>query len=415
MASINTTDLEPGMVLDKDLRSPQGRLLLSRGEPLECKHITLCKRWGIPGAEIANITSEEIAGKAQKSFSPVARELSKALAQKRFCSLDLQHPACKEILRQFLLHAARKIDAGVIISGDSTTISAPAADEQLPPLPTPEAIVGKSETLATLPQTYAQIVEALDAPNASAAYVAEVISRDSSLSAKLLRLVNSPFYGFRQRVDSLDRAVALVGSSQLSTLALGISVFSLFKGVPSSVYSLEEYCRHSVACGIVARTLAGYCQGVNRERMFALGLLHDIGRLVICLQHPVHCKYMMEISLYGRSPLYAVEQQMLGWNHASLSQELLTFWGLPEELCQGVGNHHPPFTTSLNAESKLLHVADVLAHALVLGNWDALRIPPLDISAWESLAIDSSVIAAVMQQTEPLIEDMFRALFQEAV
>lgn len=415
MASINTADLEPGMVLAKDLRSPQGRLLLSSGEPMEVRHITLCKRWGIAGAEIANVSSEDIANKAQMVFSSDAREKSKLLAQQRFCSLGTDEPACREVLRQFLLRAARDIEMGRLKpSLEPLPVREIRKASELPPLPSPAEIVARNSTLATLPQSYGQIVEALNDPNSSAAYVAETISHDSSLSARLLRLVNSPFYGFSQRIDSLDRAVALVGSSQLSTLALGVSVFSLFQGVPRTVYSLQEYCRHSVACGIVARTLAGYRPRVNRERMFALGLLHDIGRLLFCLQHPEHCLAAIETSRQEGTPLHEVERTLFGWDHSSISRELLTLWRLPESLSRGVGEHHPPLSAEASEESLLLHVSDVLAHALALNEAASVRVPPIDAESWGQLELGANVIAAVMQTAEPLIDDTFLALFKDA-
>lgn len=415
MPTVNTGELLPGMVLARDLRSPQGRLLLPKGQTLTFGHIRLCKRWGIIAADICNGSGNAEQGRAEQPLSPETIRRSKTLALSRFCSLDIDKPVTRELVRQFLLRTARAIENGeeppcpVRDAGSSGN-----GQHGLPPLPDVETLIGRNPTLATLPQTYAQIVEVLNDPMSSAAFLAEVISKDSSLSAKLLRLVNSPLYGFRHRVDSLDRAVALVGSNHLSTLALGLSVFSLFKGIPSGYFTLADYCRHTIACGIVARFLAGYVEGVNRERVFALGLLHDIGRLVLYMQYPQHGRRALELAMATRRPLYDVERELWGYDHTALSQALLLHWRLPEAMAEAVGNHHPPFGPDSPVEGLLVHAADIIAHSLTLDMHSPFSIPPVQLDVWSRLGLEEHLIAAAMNFSEPLVADTLVALLPDA-
>ncbi|MFP5238617.1 MAG: HDOD domain-containing protein, partial [Acidobacteriota bacterium] len=140
--------------------------------------------------------------------------------------------------------------------------------------------------LATLPQVVIQTLEALKNPNVSYGYVASIIGKDTALSAKLLKLVNSALYSFPEPVETIDRAVTVVGASRLTSLALGVSMINYFADIPHDVLDMRSFWKHCLSCGVLARLLAVTAGHPNEERCFVAGLLHDVGRLIMLKNHP---------------------------------------------------------------------------------------------------------------------------------
>ncbi len=419
MARILITDLEPGMVLASELRTSQGRLLLREGLPLDEGHIRLCKRWGVSSAEVKDVTSEEMARKASKRISAKAMQLAQECAADRLHAWSLEDPVSQELVRLFVLRMARRLDREGCVNPRETPLPAAfPAPRHGCALPPPGKIAGKKLTMASLPESFGKIIEALEDPKASSAYIAEVISGDSSLSARLLKVVNSPYYGFAQRIDTLQRAVTLMGSRQLGTLAVGISVFTMFQQVPATIYSLRDYCRHSLACAIVARHLAGHlaepAPGMDRERLFAIGLLHDLGRMIALVHYPEQAMAAMVRAMRMQVPLHDMERELWGYDHAELAGFLLRQWRFPEPIVLGVGAHHPPFSADSPREALLVHLADVLAHLLDVRHDSILAVPPLEADVCRRLGLEVEVLATTMDLAANEIEDTLEAFMSAA-
>ena len=133
---------------------------------------------------------------------------------------------------------------------------------------------------ASPPILYYQLREKLDDPNTSFEDLADIIKTDTAMSARLLKIVNSAFYGFDGKVDTLTHALNIVGTEQLTDLALAAIVTSKFQGIPRDLINMETFWMHSIGCGIAARKIARYVPGVEAEKMYLGGMLHDIGSLI---------------------------------------------------------------------------------------------------------------------------------------
>ena len=131
----------------------------------------------------------------------------------------------------------------------------------------PSSLVGEDTQLASLPNIFMEITDVLSDPRSSAINIANVISKDPSLSAKLLKIVNSAFYNFPSRIDTISRAVMIIGSKQLSALALGTSIIRIFQDIPSDLVNMKSFWEHSLACGIGARMIASYKNIHNTEQI----------------------------------------------------------------------------------------------------------------------------------------------------
>ena len=206
--------------------------------------------------------------------------------------------------------------------------------------PTLDAIINDELELASLPEVFHRIVSSINDPKTSASHIAEVVSMDPSLSARLLRLVNSPYYGFAEKVDTLSRALALVGTDKLVNLALGISAVNAFKDISVDLFDMRSFWEHSVTCALTASWLAERVPGASEESYFVSGLLHDLGWLVMLKLHPeASCEVLCKQKIDHR-PGYRIEKEMWGFDHAELGGMVLREWGLPPG--PGSIGHAPP-------------------------------------------------------------------------
>jgi HD-like signal output (HDOD) protein len=278
----------------------------------------------------------------------------------------------------------------------------------------PEALLKGMVELSSLPFIYIKINEAVNNPRSSIKDISEIISGDPGLTSRLLRLVNSAFYGFPSKIETVNRALLMVGMQQMRDLALATSVMSLFKGIPGHLVSMESLWRHSVACGLAARMLATVRQsGTNVELLFTAGIIHDIGRLVIYKKIPETAQEMIIRCRDSKEPLYLVEKEVLGFDHSDLGRMLAQSWNLPPSLEEVLACHHfPQEAKQYPVETGLVHIADYIAHAIQLGDSGEQYIPPLDEKVWELVDIPASVLSSTSDQLRHEFEDVVQSLWE---
>ena len=277
----------------------------------------------------------------------------------------------------------------------------------------PEDLLKGFVQLSSLPVIYSKINEAVSNPRSSMKDISNIISDDPGLTSRLLQIVNSAFYSFPSKIETVSRALFIVGTQQVRDLALATSVMSLFKGIPEDLVNMESFWRHSVACGIGAKILATYrrCE-MNVERFFAAGIIHDIGRLVLYKKIPEKAREMILRSRAEGKLLYAVEKETIGYDHSDLGRVLVGFWNLPPSLEEVVAYHHAPRNARrYPVETAVVHIADIIAHAMQLGSSGEHYIPCLDEKAWEIVGIPVSVVSPTIDQIEREVNDVVQSLF----
>jgi len=277
----------------------------------------------------------------------------------------------------------------------------------------PEDLLKGLVQVSSLPDVYTKINEAVNNPRSSMKGISDIISDDPGLTFRLLQLVNSAFYGFPSKIETVSRALFIVGTQQLRDLALATSIMSLFKGVPEDLVNMESFWRHSVACGLTAKILATYrrCE-MNVERFFAAGIIHDIGRLVIYKKIPETAREMLLRCKTNRELLFLVERELIGFDHAELGRVLVQFWNLPPSFEEVVAYHHSPREARrYPAETAVVHIADIIAHAMQFGNSGEQYVPPMDERAWELIGIPTSVLSPTIDQLEREMKDVVQLLF----
>ncbi len=223
-------------------------------------------------------------------------------------------------------------------------------------------LIKGSVKLATLPEIFIKINEMVDDPSSSASDIGKFIGQDPALTARLLKIANSPLYGFPSRIDTVSRAITIIGTRGLRDLILATSVIGNFTRMPSDHINIKAFWSHSLYCGVLARLIAVKCNALHTEPFFVSGLLHDIGQLIILNKLPEMSRETQMRANDGMVPLYEVEQEVIGFDHAKVGSELLRNWRLPDTIIDATEFHHEPGKAELSPlGASIVHVASVFA------------------------------------------------------
>ncbi|MEZ5359426.1 MAG: HDOD domain-containing protein [Candidatus Zixiibacteriota bacterium] len=228
-------------------------------------------------------------------------------------------------------------------------------------------IVGGISNLPTPPIVFTQIQKVLNNPNTSAFDVAAILQEDPAISAKVLKLTNSAYYGLPKEVESVRQAVVIVGLEAIKNLVLSASVFEAFSSGNIDKEYQDLFWRHSLGTAFAARLLAHKMKATavfDGEAAFSGGMLHDIGKMVISVYMPEEAKKIKELKdQLKEKPDHAIEEQVLGYNHTQVGALLAREWKLPQKLVEAISYHHfPQLNDSDNNLPYLISMANFLTH-----------------------------------------------------
>jgi len=276
-----------------------------------------------------------------------------------------------------------------------------------------EQTLKKITRLPTLPTVLAQLSGMVSDPKTSAQDVGEAVGRDQALTARLLRLVNSSFYGFRQRIASIDHAVVILGFNALKNLVFTTSVVQLFPDTGNGRFDHIAFWEHSIGCAILARRLAGQANYPQVEEVFVAGLLHDVGKLVEDQFLHEEFSQVMDAVNSGRELMAEAEEKLLGLSHERIGELLCEQWNLPSSVQVPVAHHHRPSSVhEQRIETTCVHTGDVICRAMSLGCGGGDAVPVLDEDAWEVLGVPPSALEPLMDATLEEYEEIADLLAQ---
>jgi putative nucleotidyltransferase with HDIG domain len=230
-----------------------------------------------------------------------------------------------------------------------------------------QQIVSNIRNLPTPPLVFHQIQKVSSDPDVPSSRLAKILSEDPAMSVKVLKLTNSAFYGLSREVVSVQQAVTLVGMEAIKSLVLSASVLDMFKSKDLDQEYQERFWRHSLATGLCGRLLAKglRARGVaDPDSAFSAGLLHDIGKLIVCCFLPDGFHSVKEALERDTTSLeYEVEERVLGYSHAQIGGFLAAEWKLPQTLIDAISSHHNPgVAESDRSVAHIIHIADGVAH-----------------------------------------------------
>jgi HD-like signal output (HDOD) protein len=393
MAIVHTDNIKDNMILSEEVKDIKGRLLLKKGQQMGPSHIRILKMWGVTEVNVAG--EEEGEKETESAIDQKQIEKTREDVRQNFRHVDLNHPAARELFRLAVQFRTGEDSSKGIIAipssklGDSVQLTSPDIRKK---------IMLQEVKLPEIPSIVFELNDIMADPLASADDIARIVSKSPSLATLLLKIVNSAFYGFPSKIDSISRAVTIIGTREIGSLALGISVITIFEGIPEKLMNMFAFMRHGFACGIISRILSAQKDMPQTEQLFVSGLLHDIGRAIIYKYFPDHAGVLLSRSIKSGNLLYQEEVSCLGCGHTGIGRILLKKWKLPFNLENNISCHHNPSAAPNPAQASIVHVADIIANAMGLGSSGERLVPPLDTNAWDSLGLSPSCFDVVIRQ-----------------
>ncbi len=264
-----------------------------------------------------------------------------------------------------------------------------------------QKLVASAGKLASPPTVFNRINETMNDQHITMEGIVEVIRVDPALVTRLLKIANSPMLGFPGRIDEIDRAVMILGTKHMRDLALAMLALDHFAGLTAAGVDPASFWRHSLGVAIMGRGIAAKRREFNPERLFLMGLLHEVGSLVLFQTQPDLAKAALELHRVTNQSLAACERSLFGIDHSDIGMELLRQMGLPKGIYEAVGSHH---ACPQGADAATVHVADVICHALELGDSGECKVPPLGGASWEALGLTVASMEAVIRDSEAVLE-----------
>lgn len=273
---------------------------------------------------------------------------------------------------------------------------------------TPESLVAGIDQLVSLPELSIKINHLLAQGDYTSSSLADIIVHDSDISARLLRLVNSSFYGMPSKVDTIQRAVTLAGANEIRNLVMATTVMRRFNRIPEELVDMGLFWRHAVTTGVLGQAISLHCDTLHTDRLFVGGMLHDLGRLVIYLTLPEKAKEILYITGGNEWILAEAELEILGFSHMDVGAELFKSWSLPDSLQNIARYHHQPhLTPNHEHDVAIIHIAQAIARGQLAGF--ALDEMPwaIEPAAWELTGLSAEALTPhlpeMLQKSEEAI------------
>jgi len=262
------------------------------------------------------------------------------------------------------------------------------------------SIIKDTKSLPTLPGIITKLSALAENNKASVNEMARVVSSDQVLSAKVLRLVNSPFYGFSGRVSTISNALILLGVNVVKSLAMSSSIFEMME---KNFLGLWE---HSLGCGVAANIIANRLGLPDIEEISTAALLHDIGKVIIKIKLSDDYSELLSLIKEKDICMLDAERELLGSDHAEIGELLARSWFLPEKLIEPIAFHHDVMRSSTQfAKTSVVHVADVLVKCSGFGFSGDDYVPRIQPEAWKKLDLKEALVEEIVAELEDRLVD----------
>lgn len=255
-------------------------------------------------------------------------------------------------------------------------------------------IIMDTKTLPTLPGVINKLNTLSDNDKSSVQEMAKIVSSDQVLSARILRLANSPSYGF-YRVSTISNAMILLGVNVVKSLALSSSIFAIMEKDSVSLWE------HSLGVGVAANLIARKLGLSECEEIATAGLLHDIGKVIISLKCEEAEKSILKLVKERHIYVFEAEREIIDTDHAEVGAWLAKSWFLPDKLSEPIAFHHDvSLSQTHRIKTAAVHIADVLIKASGFGNSGDAFVPPIQEIAWDTLKLNEQLLSELVDEIE---------------
>lgn len=274
-----------------------------------------------------------------------------------------------------------------------------------------EDIFNHPDAIPALPANFYNIIEAINDPDANVGEIADIISSDIGLTTKILRLVNSSYFGLSTQVATITHSLNIIGLSPLSTLVLASGLISQFKGIPEYFVTTESFWSHNIASGIAAREICKLKKLGNEELLYIAGMVHDIGSLLIYKEYPEEGKKALTQCNELGINLINAEKSALGFDHAEVGGALIKKWRLPEIIQETTEYHHRPLHAPTHKqEAAIVYVADYIVQSNQLGSSGQVTSWEIDHRVMNYLDLPVKILPWISEKTKQNFQELYTIL-----
>lgn len=262
----------------------------------------------------------------------------------------------------------------------------------------------RSENLPVLPQAVSSILRLADDPNASQRDLEKAFEKDPAIAAKILKVANSAYYG-GANIPTIGRAISYLGISAIRSLVVGVAFQQVTASKPNTQnFDKLDFWRHSLATAVACRILGKLKVPARSEELYCMGMLHDIGQLVMDRFLADEFDKALELARAQGLPLWVAERQLIGYDHAEVGALLTKKWGLSETMWSGIKFHHEPEEDTESHEmTQILAAAHSLAYEAGFGN-QGQSGAKMDLTAFEAMKLPEEQLPVVLQVIQTEVE-----------
>ncbi|HOQ09616.1 MAG TPA: HDOD domain-containing protein [Syntrophomonadaceae bacterium] len=270
-----------------------------------------------------------------------------------------------------------------------------------------ENIVQAVNDLPSLPQVVLRVMELTEDPDSTAQDINEVLTQDQGMTARVLKLANSAFYGFPRRIATVTEATVLLGFKTIRSLVMAASVSDMLSQKIEG-YALEygELWKHSQCCAMTARHIARKIKFGGLEVAYTAGLLHDIGKVVLNTYMKETYREVLDKVQSESIPFLQSEQSILGFDHAQVGAQVAEKWNLPPELVETIACHHEPEQAKVNPKlTAIIHLANVVCSTMGIGLGIDSLLYPVSSQALEILGLQPADVDVIISEMADICSD----------
>ena len=262
-----------------------------------------------------------------------------------------------------------------------------------------EDMVKKIRDLPTLPEVAMEMLQNLEDEDSSLDMVTEKIAMDHSVTAKLLKLANSSYYGNNSKVTTLQQATAMLGVKNVKNLIRTTVLSNKFPTAHCPSFNFKAFWRHSVATAVCAELISRALH-MKHDFAFTAGLLHDIGRLVLVTCYPENYEQVLRYQAEQDCQLLDAERAILHIDHIEAGLALASHWNFSEAVCDAIRGHLHPEQENLHVLASVIHIANAIVRALDLSQEENDMLPLLSQAAWDTLGLGEADYMSIFHETE---------------
>lgn len=279
-----------------------------------------------------------------------------------------------------------------------------------------QELVQSCSNLFTLPEIYLRVRDVVDNPKSTMDDLANVLKFDPAISARLLKIVNSPLYGFPKQIDKVSRAVSLLGMQSVSDLVASTTIGQTFTGMTVELMDLPAFWRKSVRCAMLAGKIAKAGGIEESERFFIEGLLRDIGHLVLYQTIPQRAQSALVEAGYLGSAIAEVEQSNIGCDFTEVGAELIRVWGMPNPIEQAIRHQLSPSQAGeLSLHASIVHLAGALADHAELEPAQATLPPVCDPFALSCTRFNIDAYPELLKEAQEQLQSTLSLIYPLAM